>query len=374
MLLFNHNASFPLMTCSILGNGSNNSMHSEFSFFSFFFFFFYCSQKNKSGSCGVRYCGEGIRFLLFLLCYPKPLTALSVVRAWCCGIDVLWGHCGIWDGLAQVTSEGTTWWLPHSPLPRLLSWGSTPPPPPWSSTPPPTHGLAGGGEPSTFSISPPQGLLFFLSCLLGSSSSLFFLQKGRKANLEHTQLTCHRGWLAQRLALAPWQLKGAGRPAQGQPREQGKGGRRRDAYLPRPGGRGPILLPPLLLPGDPWPQRQASGPRPAAGRLHALSTPSSYWMREEAAALRRESLHQQRSRLQPWGRQKQEEGESIFHFGPKTIVRLLEKSAVFFHPGLRGVGSFLTEAFSGLDVRVSDEMMLSSVCGGWWVPCGEVGN
>lgn len=45
-------------------------------------------------------------------------------------------------------------------------------------------------------------------------------------------------------------------------------------------------------------------------------------------------------------------------------MRLLEKSAVFFHPGLRGVGSFLTEAFSGLDVRVSDEMMLSSVCGG----------
>lgn len=65
------------------------------------------------------------------------------------------------------------------------------------------RGPGEGGSPAAFSISPRQGLLFFLSCLLGSSSSLFFLQKGRKTNLEHTQLTCHRRWLAQRLALAP---------------------------------------------------------------------------------------------------------------------------------------------------------------------------
>lgn len=50
MLLFNHNASFPLMTCSILGNGSNNSMHSEFSFFSLSFFFLTVAKKIKVGA------------------------------------------------------------------------------------------------------------------------------------------------------------------------------------------------------------------------------------------------------------------------------------------------------------------------------------
>lgn len=96
------------------------------------------------------------------------------------------------------TSEAHGLELPSSPIP-------TPPPP----APPSIRsrgrgrGPGEGGSPAAFSISPRQGLLFFLSCLLGSSSSLFFLQKGRKTNLEHTQLTCHRRWLAQRLALAP---------------------------------------------------------------------------------------------------------------------------------------------------------------------------
>lgn len=71
-----------------------------------------------------------------------------------------------------------------------------------------TAGAGLGVErPAVFSISPWQGLLFFLSCLLGSSSSLFFLQKGRKANLEHTQLTCHRRCLGPALGIGSLTVK-----------------------------------------------------------------------------------------------------------------------------------------------------------------------
>lgn len=54
--------------------------------------------------------------------------------------------------------------------------------------------------------------------------------------------------LAQRLALAPWQLKGTGwaSPA-ASTEEQGKGGRMRDSYLLRP-HRPPSILFPLLTP------------------------------------------------------------------------------------------------------------------------------
>lgn len=88
------------------------------------------------------------------------------------------------------------------------------------------RGLGEGGSPAAFSISPRQGLLFFLSCLLGSSSSLFFLQKVGRPIWEHTQLTCHRRWLAQRLALAPPMPKGAGgraQPAPGRSEKEGEG-------------------------------------------------------------------------------------------------------------------------------------------------------
>lgn len=52
------------------------------------------------------------------------------------------------------------------------------------------HSCLGGflqckaGNQRCSNISPAQVLLFFLSCLLRRWSSLFFLQKGRKANLE----------------------------------------------------------------------------------------------------------------------------------------------------------------------------------------------
>ena len=97
---------------------------------------------------------------------------------------VLCGHCGMWKGPPLVPCAGdlrgndvvTPTLALEAPELEFL------PPAPIRS-----RGRLGGMEsPAAFSISPRQGLLFFLSCLLGSSSSLFFLQKGRKANLEHT--------------------------------------------------------------------------------------------------------------------------------------------------------------------------------------------
>lgn len=94
----------------------------------------------------------------------------------------------------------------------------------WGHTPVVAGAGLGVERPAVFSISPRQELLFFLSCLLGSSSSLFFLQKGRKANLEHTQLTCHRRWLGPVLGIGSLTVK---RHRVGEPSGQHWGTRKR---------------------------------------------------------------------------------------------------------------------------------------------------
>ena len=258
-----------------------------------------------------------------------------------CGLGLILQPLRVTVGSArglQVTCtgdpEGATWWPPHAPR-RLMGWDSPPIPTPPPPAPPSIRsrgrgrGPGEGGSPAAFSISPRQGLLFFLSCLLGSSSSLFFLQKGRKTNLEHTQLTCHRRWLAQRLALAPWQLKGAGWASpSSQPQEEGKGGRRRDAYLLGAWEGGAILLPLLLLPRG----LLASAPQPPALASTTLHPPLPLTeCSRKPPTLRRGKSALERSMLQPGGRQRQERGESAFHPGPKTIGRLFERSWVFFH-------------------------------------------
>lgn len=73
-----------------------------------------------------------------------------------------------------MTSEGTTWWLPHSPLPRLLSWGSAPPPPPWSSTaPPPRPGW--GWRAQHFQYQPSTRVVIFPVMFVGVQLKFVFL-------------------------------------------------------------------------------------------------------------------------------------------------------------------------------------------------------
>lgn len=66
------------------------------------------------------------------------------------------------------------------------------------------------------------------------------------------------------------------------------------------------------------------------------------------------------------GRQRQEEGESIFHFGPKTIVQLFEKSLVFFHPDLSSIGGHHIRVSLALNIRVFGGIMYSWVY--VWMP------
>lgn len=65
---------------------------------------------------------------------------------------------------------------------------------------------------------------------------------------------------------------------------------------------------------------------------------------------------------QPWWEAKAGRGrKSIFHFGPKTIVQLFEKSLVFFHPDLSSVESHHRRVSLALNIRVFDEIMYSWV-------------
>ena len=247
--------------------------------------------------------------------WPKSKRRSHGVRHWTINESLLF-HCGVtlshwlpslWTGL-DTTAFTCHYGVCKRPPGDLHRWSrrsnvvaptctleahglelpSPPPSPPLHPLPPPSirsrgrgRGPGEGDSPAAFSISPWQGLLFFLSCLLGSSSSLFFLQKGRKTNLEHTQLTCHRRWLAQRLALAPWQLKGAGWASpSSQPQEEGKGGRRRDAYLLGAWEGGGHSSPPAPPPqGTPGLSPTASCP----GLHYTPSTSSSHWMLKEAS-------------------------------------------------------------------------------------------
>lgn len=172
----------------------------------------------------------------------------------------------------------------------------------------------GVGTAAVFGISLPQGLLFFLSCLLGSSSSLFFLQKGRKANLEHTQLTCHGRWFGPVLGIGSLTVK---RPEWASPaastEEQGKGARRRDPYLQDHDPACHSFPCALLSPGTSGCHSHNLLPtqRPPLPRRypHFLSTSSSSWMCEEASHPIEGKVWTSRHWCLSLCKQRQEEGE-----------------------------------------------------------------
>lgn len=200
----------------------------------------------------------------------------------------------------------------------------------------PSTGWPDWGGAVLFSISPLHDLLFFLSCLLGSSSSLFFLQKGRKANLEHTQvMSSTTAWLWACLWLLDNEKARVGE-SQCPP---GKGGRRRDAYLLGP------------LHSSPW--------RAAGCCSHSL--PLGSWASRlcpplpltqcprKLPALRRGKSDQQRSMQEPCGTPRPDEGETAFSSLDRRPLCPAE-NLVFFLPSSR-VGSSWVDVSAGLQYQ-----------------------
>lgn len=196
-------------------------------------------------------------------------------------------------------------------------------------------GWLGVERPVVFSISPRQGLLFFLSCLLGSSSSLFFLQKGRKANLEHTQLTCHRWWLGPALGIGSLTVK---RHRVGEPLLPHRGTRKRRENA-RCLSVQALQAPPFFPPAH----ASLKGLLASAHTISRLEGPAVQWPPPLSVHLflllnawgsippqGEESLDQQRSMQQPCGRQKQEEGErALSILDPRQLCGSLRKAWCF---------------------------------------------
>lgn len=232
-----------------------------------------------------------------------------------CGITVESGK-----GPAQVTLEGTTWWPPHTTSAFLASLSETE----MGTCSCPQQGLAWGWRDQPFSVSAlNKGCYFSCHVCWGPAQVCFSCRKaGRPIWNTHNSHVIDDD-LAQRLALALWQLKGTGwvSPA-ASTEEQGKGGRMQDSYLL--GLLGPSILSPCtLLPqgtsGFSSHNLLSGEALLVGGRLHFLSTSSSYWMREEASHPKEgKSLDQQRSMQAACGRQKQEEVERAFSIlGPR---------------------------------------------------------
>lgn len=192
----------------------------------------------------------------------------------------------------------------------------------------------GGGDNSLFPISPQQGLLFFLSCLLGSSSSLFFLQKGRKANLEHSQLTCHRRGLGPVLGTGSLTVK---RPRAGEPQWPALRNKEKEGegeifiYRPHPS---PCHSPPPSR--DSWPQPLLAPGRPAARAAPTCvhphlcpPLPLAECVRKHPT-LRGEKPGPAEIHAAACGRQRQEDGERTFsRSGLRQSCRFGERLDVF---------------------------------------------
>lgn len=297
-----------------------------------------------------------VALLLIVVTWSHLLTSvrngLDVIVFIPCGIIVGSGK-GLWQCPAQA--EGTALWSPHSSLlwkvlrfrifgPLGIRDGDL-----LLST---AQAGLGVERSAVFSISPRQGLLFFLSCLLGSSSSLFFLQKGRKAHLEHIQLTCHWWWLGPALVIGSLTVK---RHRVGEPQQLALRNKEKEGeceILICAGLAGPSILSPCsLLP------QETSGlsshnllPGRAllfSGRLSFLSTSSSYWMHEEASHPKEGKVWISRdpcSSLLVGKSRKREKAFSLLD--PRQLCGFFGKSLVFFHPHLSSVGSHHIQVFT----------------------------